>query len=224
MDLAALVSGGKDSIFALYKAQKMGHNIKVLVTMIPKRSDSYMFHFPNIDLTNFISKALEIPLVTGKTSGVKEKELEDLKLLISSLEIDGVVTGAIQSSYQKKRIDKICKELKLKSLSPLWHQKPIEIMSELLDLKFKVIFVGIFAYGLDQSWLGTEITRKRLKKLVELNKKYQISLVGEGGEYESFVLDAPIFKKSIKIIKSETKLDNDSGVFEIKEVELVDKN
>ena len=224
MDLAALVSGGKDSIFALYKAQKMGHNIKVLVTMIPKRSDSYMFHFPNIDLTNFISKALEIPLVTGKTSGVKEKELEDLKLLISSLEIDGVVTGAIQSSYQKKRIEKICKELKLKSLSPLWHQKPIEIMSELLDLKFKVIFVGIFAYGLDQSWLGKEITRKRLKKLVELNKKYQISLVGEGGEYESFVLDAPIFKKSIKIIKSETKLDNDSGVFEIKEVELVAKN
>ena len=224
MDLAALVSGGKDSIFALYKAQKMGHNIKVLLTMIPKRSDSYMFHFPNINLTKYVSEALEIPIVTGKTSGVKEKELEDLMLLLSSIEVDGVVTGAIQSSYQKKRIDKICKELGLKSISPLWHQEPIEIMRELLDLKFNIIFVGIFAFGLDQSWLGKEITRKRLKELVELNKKYQISLVGEGGEYESFVLDAPIFKKSIKIIKSEIKLDNDSGVFEIKEVELVAKN
>ena len=224
MDLAALVSGGKDSIFALYKAQKMGHNIKVLVTMIPKRSNSYMFHFPNINLTKYVSEALEIPLVTGKTSGVKEKELEDLMLLLSSIEVDGVVTGAIASSYQKKRIDKICKELDLKSISPLWHKEPIEIMRELLDLKFKIIFVGIFAFGLDQSWLGKEFTRKRLKELVELNKKYQISLVGEGGEYESFVLDAPIFKKSIKIIKSEIKLDNDSGVFEIKEVELVAKN
>ena len=109
MELVALVSGGKDSIFALYKAQKLGHNIKVLATMIPKRSDSYMFHFPNIDLTEHISKALEIPLVTAKTSGVKEKELEDLKLLLSSLEVDGVVTGAIASSYQKKRITKYAK-------------------------------------------------------------------------------------------------------------------
>jgi ABC transporter with metal-binding/Fe-S-binding domain ATP-binding protein len=224
MDLAALVSGGKDSVFALYKAQKLGHNIKVLVTMIPKRSDSYMFHFPNIDLTKYISKALEIPIITRKTSGVKEKELEDLKLLLSSLEIDGVVTGAIASSYQKKRIDKICKELGLKSISPLWHQEPIEIMRELLDLKFKIIIVGIFAFGLDKSWLGKEITNERLKKLIELNKKYQISLVGEGGEYESFVLDAPFFKKSIKVINSETNLDKDSGVFEIKEVTLVDKN
>ena len=192
--------------------------------MIPKRSDSYMFHFPNIDLTKYISKALEIPIIKRKTPGVKEEELDDLKLLLSSLEVDGVVTGAIASSYQKKRIDKICKELDLKSINPLWNQEPIEIMRELLDLKFKIIFVGIFAYGLDQSWLGKEITDESLKKLVELNKKFQISLVGEGGEYESFVLDAPIFKKRIKIIKSETKFDNNSGIFQIKEVELVDKN
>lgn len=224
MDLAALVSGGKDSIFALYKAQKLGHNIKILVTMLPKRSDSYMFHFPNINLTKYISKALEIPIIMGKTSGVKEKELDDLKILLSSLDVDGVVTGAIASSYQKKRIEKICKELDLKSISPLWNQEPIEIMRELLDLKFRIIFVGIFAYGLDQSWLGKEITDESLKKLVELNKKFEISLVGEGGEYESFVLDAPIFKKRIKIIKSETKFDNNSGIFQIKEVELVDKN
>ncbi len=223
MRLVALVTGGKDSILALYRAQKMGHTIEVLATMIPKRSDSYMFHFPNIHLTDHISRALEIPLVKAETAGIKEKELDDLKNLLASLDVDGVVSGAIMSSYQKERIGKICKELGIKSVTPLWHENPLDIMNELIDLKFKVIIVGVYAYGLDQTWLGREINTETLEKLVELNEKYQISLVGEGGEYESLVLDAPIFKKRIEIIESETSYENNSGVFIIKEAKLVDK-
>jgi len=224
MRLAALVTGGKDSILALYRAQKMGHSIKVLATMMPKRSDSYMFHFPNIHLTDQISKALEIPLISAETSGMKEKELDDLKNLLASLDVDGVVTGAIASTYQKNRIDRLCSELGIKSISPLWQQDPLEIMKELLELKFKVILVGVYAYGFDQGWLGKEITQKALEELVELNSKFQISLVGEGGEYESLVLDAPIFKKRIEIIESETSYQNYCGTFKIKEAKLLDKN
>ena len=149
MRLAALVSGGKDSVLALYRAQQMGHSIEVLATMVPKRSDSYMFHYPNIHLTDYLAKALEIPLVRAETSGIKEKELEDLKKLLLSLDVEGVVTGAIASSYQKERIDKLCDELGLKSIAPLWHQNPLDIMNELVELNFKVIFVGVSAFGLD---------------------------------------------------------------------------
>jgi len=215
MRLAALVTGGKDSILALYRAQKMGHNIEVLATMIPKRDDSYMFHFPNIHLTDHISRALEIPLVTAQTSGIKEKELEDLERLLSSLDVEGVVTGAVLSSYQKDRIDRICNRLGIKSIAPLWQQNPLNIMKELIDLKFKVIIVGVYAYGLDQTWLGQEINTETLRKLVDLNEKYQISLVGEGGEYESLVLDAPFFKKRIKIVKAKINYENNSGVYTI---------
>ena len=224
MRLAALVTGGKDSILALYRAQNMGHTIEVLATMIPKRSDSYMFHFPNIHLTEHISRALEIPLVTAETAGIKEKELDDLKKLLLSLDVDGIVSGAIMSSYQKERIGNICEELGIKSVTPLWHQDPLDIMNELIDLKFKVIIIGVYAYGLDQTWLGREINPETLEKLVELNEKYQISLVGEGGEYESLVLDAPIFKKRIEIVESETNYEDISGVLVIKEAKLVDKN
>ncbi len=224
MRLAALVTGGKDSILALYRAQNMGHTIEVLATMIPKRSDSYMFHFPNIHLTEHISRALEIPLVTAETVGIKEKELNDLKKLLLSLDVDGIVSGAIMSSYQKERIGKICEELGIKSVTPLWHQDPLDIMNELINLKFKAIIIGVYAYGLDQTWLGREINHETLEKLVELNEKYQISLVGEGGEYESLVLDAPIFKKRIEIIKAETNYEDNSGVLVIKEAKLVDKN
>ena len=224
MRLAALVTGGKDSILALYRAQKMGHTIEVLATMIPERSDSYMFHFPNIHLTDYIAKALEIPLVKAPTSGIKEKELDDLKRLLASLDVDGVVTGAIQSTYQKQRIDRICEELGIESVAPLWHQDPHELMKELIAHKFKVIIIGVYAYGLDQTWLGKEITPESLEKLVELNKKYQISLVGEGGEYESLVLDAPIFKKRIEILEAEASYENNSGVLVVKKAKLVDKN
>jgi len=224
MRLAALVTGGKDSILSLYRAQKMGHTVDVLATMISERDDSYMFHFPNIHLTDHISRALEIPLVTAQTSGIKEKELEDLKKLLSSLNVDGVVSGAIQSSYQKERIGKICAQLGLESITPLWNENPLKIMEELINLNFKVIIVGVYAYGLDKSWLEKEITLESLQELIELNKQYQISLVGEGGEYESLVLDGPIFKKRLELIRTAICYENNRGVLTIKEAKLVDKN
>jgi len=202
----------------------MGHTIEVLATMIPKRDDSYMFHFPNINLTDLLSRAVEIPLVTAETSGIKEEELEDLTKLLASLDVEGVVSGAVSSSYQKGRIDRICDELGLKSVAPLWHEDPLDIMKELIDLKFKVILVGVYAFGLDQTWLGREINAETLNQLVELNQKYQISLVGEGGEYESLVLDAPMFKKRIEIVEAETSYENNSGVLVVKEARLVDKD
>ena len=224
MRLAALVTGGKDSVLALYRAQQMGHTIEVLATMIPKRDDSYMFHFPNIHLTELLSRAVEIPLAKAETSGIKEKELGDLKKLLASLDVEGVVSGAVFSSYQKQRIQRICDELGLKSVTPLWHQDPLDLMNELIDLKFNVIIVGVYAYGFDKSWLGKEINSATLEKLVELHKKYQISLIGEGGEYESLVLDAPFFKKRIEIVEAETSYENGSGVLVVKEAKLVDKD
>ena len=224
MRLAALVTGGKDSILALYRAQKMGHTIEVLATMIPKRSDSYMFHFPNIHLTDHISRALEIPLVKAETAGIKEKELDDLKNLLVSLDVEGVVSGAIRSSYQKERIGRICAELGLESVTPLWHEDPYSLLREMIDLEFKVIIVGVYAYGFDKSWLGKEINIKTLERLVELHEQYQISLVGEGGEYESLVLDAPFFKKRIEIVQAEATYENLSGILVIKEAKLADKD
>jgi ABC transporter with metal-binding/Fe-S-binding domain ATP-binding protein len=224
MRLGVLVSGGKDSVLALYRAQQMGHEIEVLGTMVSKRSDSYMFHFPNIHMTDYLSEALEIPLIKAETLGIKEKELTDLKKLIESLNVEGIVTGAIASTYQKQRIDNICKELEIASIAPLWHQDPLKLMTELIDQKFKVIFVGVSAFGLDETWLGKQLNPQTLQKLVELNEKYQVSLVGEGGEYESLVLDAPNFKKRIEIIDADTSYENNSGVLTIKQAKLVNKN
>jgi len=223
MRVAALVSGGKDSALSLYRALKQGYEVKFLVTMLPQREDSWMFHFPNIHLTDLFAKAAEIPLVKAETFGIKETEVEDLKKLLATLDIEGVVSGAISSRYQKERIDKICRELNLKSISPLWQEDSIQVLKEIVNLDFEVVIVGVYAYGFDQSWLGRKINQATLNDLIELNSKYQISPAGEGGEYETLVLDAPFFKKKIRLLRTEKTWENHSGHLLVREAKLVEK-
>jgi len=223
MHVAALVTGGKDSALALYRALKQGNEVRYLVTMLPQREDSWMFHFPNIHLTDLFAEAVGIPIVKAETTGIKEKELKDLKNLLATLDIEGVVSGAISSRYQKERIDKICQELSLMSIAPLWQEDPIRLIKEIIRLNFEVIIVGAYALGFDQSWLGRKINSKTLEDLVELNKKYEISLVGEGGEYETLVIDAPFFRKRIRLLQVEKFWENHSGYLLVEKANLIVK-
>jgi len=197
--------------------------VAYLVTMIPQRPDSWMFHYPNIHLTDLFAEAVGIPLVKAETIGLKEVEVEDLKKLLATLDIDAVVSGAIASKYQKIRIDRICGELGLKSIAPLWNQDPQKLLDELVKLKIETIIVGVYAYGFSPDWLGRKIDQATINDLVELNKKNQVSLVGEGGEYETLVLNASFFNKKIQLIETEKIWEKQSGYLLIKKVVLVEK-
>ena len=223
MRVAVLVSGGKDSALSLYRVLKQGYEVKYLVSMIPQREDSWMFHYPNIHLTDLFAKAVEIPLAKAETTGIKETELEDLKNLLSTLDIEGIVSGATSSQYQKDRIDRICHELNLQSVAPLWQEAPLQLLKEIIELHFEVIIVGVYAYGLNESWLGKKIDFHTLNSLLDLNMKFGISLIGEGGEYETLVLDAPYFKKKIRILQTEKVWKNHSGYLLVKKARLADK-
>jgi predicted ATP pyrophosphatase (TIGR00289 family) len=224
MRVAVLVTGGKDSALALHRALKQGYEVKHLVTMLPQREDSWMFHFPNIRLTDLFAEAAGLPLIKAETTGVKEIELEDLKRLLATLDVDGVVSGAISSQYQKKRIDKICQELNLKSIAPLWQESPIKLLKELIKLNFETVIVGVYALGFDQSWLGRKFNSTTLSDLIKLNEKYKVSLVGDGGEYETLVLNAPFFKKKIQLLQTEKVWEDHSGYLLVKKAVLIDKD
>ena len=223
MRVAVLATGGKDSALALYRVLKMGYEVKCLACMIPMKEDSWMFHYPNIRLMDLFAEAVGIPLVKAKTLAVKEREVEDLKQLIVGLDVDGIVSGAIASTYQKSRIEKMCEQLRLKCLAPLCHENPLNILKEIVDLKFDVIVTGVYAYGFSEEWLGRKIDDIAIEALIELNRHYGISLVGEGGEYETLVLDAPFFKKRIKILEAEKIWKNQSGYFLIAKAKLESK-
>jgi predicted ATP pyrophosphatase (TIGR00289 family) len=221
MRVGVLATGGKDSTLALYKVVSEGYEVKYLVAMIPLREDSLMFHYPNIRLVDLFAEVVEIPLVKAETLAVEESEVEDLKRLIEGLDVDAIVSGAIASTYQKSRIEEICEQLKLKCIAPLWQENPLDILKEILELEFEVIITGVYAYGFGREWLGRKIDKATIEDLIELNRRYGVSLVGEGGEYETLVLNAPFFKKRIKIVEAEKVWKNQSGYLLVRKAELV---
>ena len=226
MKAAVLFSGGKDSTMAIYKAIEEGYNVEYLVSMISDNPESYMFHVPNIHITELSSEAMEIPLIKAKTHGVKEKELDDLKAVLKDLKdkgVEAIFAGALASKYQKSRIDQLCIDVGLISKAPLWHVDPREYMEEIINLGFEVIIISVSAEGLDESWLGRRIDSKLLDEIIKLHNKYGMHMAFEGGEAETLVLDCPIFKKHIKILESSNVWDRDNGYFLISKAELEKK-
>ncbi|AIS32201.1 MAG: TIGR00289 family protein [Methanobacterium formicicum] len=227
MKAAVLFSGGKDSTMAVYKAMKDGWTVEYLLSMHSENPHSYMFHVPNIHLTQLLSQAMGIPLIQAETPGMKEEELEDLRKALSELKdkgVEAIFTGAIHSQYQKSRIDQLCQELGLESIAPLWHRDPQEYMEEIIELGFEVVITSVSAEGLDESWLGRVITRELLEELRGLHEKYGLHLAFEGGEAETLVTDGPLFKKKLEILDSEKVWNFDNGHLIIKDAQLVEKD
>jgi len=213
LKLGAMVSGGKDSIYAMHVMKKQNYGIACLIAMKSDNLDSYMFHTPGIEMVDLQAEALGIPLVVGKTQGKKEEELKDLIQVLKTAKkrynVDGIITGALYSTYQRDRIEKVCGSLGLKIFSPLWHINQETEMREILHSGFKVILTAVAAEGLDKSWLNRPLTGKDVDKLVKLKDSIGLNVAGEGGEFESLVLDMPDFKKEIVFKKSQIVMDDE---------------
>jgi ABC transporter with metal-binding/Fe-S-binding domain ATP-binding protein len=226
MRLGVLFSGGKDSTLALHKAAEK-EEIVCLITLVSENKESFMFHTPNIDITVLQAEAMGLPLIKKATKGEPEEELKDLEEAIAQavkdFKIDGVVTGAVESAYQSKRIQSICDRLNISCISPLWKKNQKALLKELVAKGFKVIISGVFAYPLDKSWLGKEIDSELIERLSLLANEFGLSVAGEGGEIETTVLDAPLFKKKIEILDSAVEAKGNSGVFIIKRARLAPK-
>lgn len=213
MKVAVLFSGGKDSMMVLKVALDQGWDVKYLVTIFSENSASWMFHKPCVGLTKLQAESIGIRQIVAKTSGEKEKELQDLVKILSEIsgEVDGIVSGAVASRYQKDRIDAICKELGLQSIAPLWGKSQIKVLEQQLESGLEIIFTAVATEGLDESWLGRKLDDSVVRELVDLEKKYGINPVGEGGEYESLVVNAPMFKKKLDVGEIEKVWDESTG-------------
>ena len=209
--LGVLFSGGKDSTYAAYIMQKQNYEITCLITLRSENKDSYMFHTPAIEMTSLQAEAMGIPLVTYSTQGEKESELQDLEKAISlakkKYQIDGIVTGALFSTYQRDRIERICDKLGLKIFSPLWHKHQEQHLRQLLQEGFEIVLSSVAAEGLGRTWVGRKLDTAAIQDLEKLHSKYQLNVAGEGGEYESLVLDCHLFKK--KIILEEVEIEEE---------------
>jgi len=187
-----------------------------------------MFHVPTIEVTKLQSEALNLPQILIETSGKRDEELNDLKRAlkeaIDRYGIEGIVTGALLSDYQRMNINVIAHELELKTYSPLWRKDQERYMIELVDYGFKIIITAINVYGLSPEYLGKVITRRDVEEIIRLARTYGFNPAFEGGEAETLVIDAPLFKKVLNIKKSRVvKLSEYSWRLVIEDIELTPK-
>jgi diphthine-ammonia ligase len=198
-----------------------------LVTLFPKSDMSYMFHYPNLRWTALQAEAAGVPQLTATTEGVKEAELADLRRAIGSAKeefgLEGIYTGALASVYQKTRVERICDGLAIKCISPLWGIDPEAHLRRLIKDGFTTLVVSVSALGLDERWLGRLLDSEAVDELVALGKKFRFHVGLEGGEGETFVLDAPLFSKRVEVRSSAKHWRGDSGYLEINDAALVPK-
>jgi len=220
MKLASLFSGGKDSAYAIYLAQKQGYEISCLLSVFAKSEESHLLHHPNLQWTKLQSDSMKIPQYTISSDSDKTTdELFALEQLLKNAKeqfhVDGLVHGGIKSNFQKEKFEIICSKLDLIPITPLWNTEPEQYMNDLLDSNFSFIMTSVTCDGLDDSWLGKIISKSNVDTLKRLSDKFGFNLNFEGGEAETFVIDCPLFSKTIKINQAKKDWDGYRGRFEI---------
>ncbi len=225
MNLGSLFSGGKDSTYAIYMAQKQGHNVTCLLSAFTKSEESHLLHHPNLQWSKLQSESMNIPQLTiNSDSDETNDELIALEKLLQKAKeqfnIEGLVHGGIKSQFQKEKFETLCSKLDLVAVAPLWNTEPEQHMNDLLDSNFNFIMITVSSGGLDDTWLGKSISISDVQTLKHLSEKFGFNLNFEGGEAETFVIDCPLFSNSIKINESKKIWDGYRGRFEIVDAEL----
>lgn len=222
-----LLSGGKDSVAATVVAQGWGFDVVGACSLHVVGEDSYMFHRPNSRIAPLVSQAMGIRSFIRQTEGSKEEELGDLEALLEEARdttgAQAVVSGALASEYQRLRIERIGHRLGLKTFMPLWHKDPVTYMDWLVQARFHVRFVAVSAEGLGQGWLGRSLTPRALEALSNQARRFGFHLAGEGGEYETLVVNGPGFGRPIVVEEAQTHWRRDHGSWEVVSAHLGDE-
>ncbi|CAI8613653.1 unnamed protein product [Vicia faba] len=217
MKVVALVSGGKDSCYAMMKSIHYGHEIVALANLMPvddsvDELDSYMFQTVGHQIIINYAECMGLPLFRRRIQGssrhlelgyktTQGDEVEDMYILLREVKrqipsITAVCSGAIASDYQRLRVESVCSRLGLVSLAYLWKQDQSLLLNEMIANGIVAITVKVAAMGLDPAkHLGKELAMLNAY-LHKLKEAYGINVCGEGGEYETLTLDCPLFSNA----------------------------
>ncbi|WAR59859.1 hypothetical protein PtB15_11B500 [Puccinia triticina] len=230
MKVVGLLSGGKDSCYNLCHCVKNGHDIVALATLGPEAGtdelDSYLYQTVGQDGIHLVAEALRLPLHRqtikgtalelgseygsrshkGLMKGVEGDETEDMYNLLNRVksiypEITAVSVGAILSSYQRVRVEYVCQRLGLTVLAFLWQRDQAELLREMVGAPVESVLIKVAGAGLMPSHLGKSLAEME-PILTSLNSKYGVHVCGEGGEYETYTLDCPLFYSRISLEKT----------------------
>ena len=194
----ALYTGGKDSHTALLIAMReYGLEPALLLIISTPRDDSYLLHTYNVRWAKIHASVMGIPFEEVPIEGVNE-DAEVQRAVESAVERSGassIVTGGIASMYQKRRFDAIARSLGVEHIAPLWGLDQERVLRlEVLEYGVGFAIIAAMAMGFTEEWVGRVVDDiEDVEALIRLSRKYSFSPVGEGGEYESYVVSSPLF-------------------------------
>ena len=208
------LSGGKDSTYALCQALKEGLNVNHLLFI----NVGSKAHLVNKWVLKLVSEAVQIPAVTVN------KKLPEIRKALKKLKADTLVSGVMTTPEHMDWYQEVCGPIQVKHYAPLWGKNPLAALDEMKQLGFHMLVIEVnTALGSNENWLGKEIDDKMLAELKQLESKKKINPIGEWGEYHTLVIDCPIYKKKVNILRSETKWENSKGYLVIKKANLQPK-
>ncbi len=199
-------SGGKDSSLACYRALQEGYNISHLVNFISKQYKRVSFHGTEARMIKLQSQLLGIKLVQKETTpDGYEQEFKEAVRSVRSADLRGIIFGDVYLQEHKKWAERVCSELGIEAVEPLWGDDPEQLLCGFVDADFVAIIVSAQADVVDNDWVGRKVDRAFLEYL----KANHIDLCGENGEYHTLVVDGPIFEKKIEITEQQiVKIEN----------------
>ena len=208
------LSGGKDSTYALYEALKEGLNVQHLLFI----NTGGKGHLANKWVVKLVSEAVGIPAVMVNT------DLPAIRKALKKLQADVIVSGVMTTPEHMEWYQELCGPIQVKHYAPLWGKEPLAALEEMLQAGFHMLVIEVdTALGSNREWLGKEIDAKMISELKALKSKQEINPIGEWGEYHTIVLDGPIYKKRINVLKMEIKWEKTKGYVTIKKADLQPK-
>lgn len=209
-------SGGKESCLACYKALSEGFDVSYLLNFISEDGTRSRAHGISSDLIALQAKAIGIPIIQVKSSWEGyEAKLKEAVEKLKKKRVKGGIFGDIDLQEHREWVDRVCSEVEVASIEPLWGNNPREILNEFVNAGFKAIVIKVKADWFGKEWLGREIDGQFINDLPE-----EIHPCGEHGEYHTFVVDGPLFQRRVEIIKSDKKLKDGSWLLDISEYKI----
>jgi uncharacterized protein (TIGR00290 family) len=222
--VTALVSGGKDSVYSAYLADSQGLHVDELLTLRPSDPDSFLFHTPNLHLVALQAEAWGKRYRTvGIPDAGEEAEARALEEALRGSN-GWVVAGAIASAYQWSRLHRVCFRLGRPLFTPLWGKEPGRVVREEISAGLDIRLVHLAAEPLTPDLLGRRLDVPLLGEIERRARDERaVHVAGEGGEYESLVVDAPFFRGWIEPVETETFRSGGAHGLRIREARLVPK-
>jgi diphthine-ammonia ligase len=225
MTVTALVSGGKDSIYSAYLADTQGRTVDELVVLRPTDPESMMYHTPNLDLVALQAEAWGKAFRSVDVPGTGDAaELDALERAISG-GAGWVVAGAIASSYQWSRLLAVAGRVGRPVFTPLWRKSPGRVVREEIAAGLDIRLVHLAAETLGPDLLGKRLDGSQLEELERRSAKVRATNVaGEGGEYETLVVDAPFFRSRLELDRADRVTGPSASRLDVRAAHLVPKS